>query len=79
MRHRATLFGLLGGFLVIAAFIKAYHLPVLVIGFMSVSSLCFQFLVRQWLQWPDCPSILGRSGGDAIFDFGTGFSLYSKV
>jgi len=44
MRHRAILFGLLGGFLVFAAFNKAYHLTALVVGLISVSS----FLLISW-------------------------------
>lgn len=45
LRHRAVLFGLLGGFLVLAAFRPALHLAALLIGLASVAS----FL---WLAWP---------------------------
>jgi hypothetical protein len=38
MRHRAVLFGLLGAFLVYAAFRPAFHLIALVAGFASVGS-----------------------------------------
>jgi len=45
MRHRAMLFGLLGIFLISAAFKPAYQLAALMAGFVSVVS----FL---WLAWP---------------------------
>lgn len=38
MRHRAVLFGLLGGFLVVAAFVPALQLSALILGLVSVSS-----------------------------------------
>ena len=44
MRHRAVLFGLLGAFLVFAAFRPQYQLIALIAGFVSVGS----FL---WLAW----------------------------
>lgn len=44
MRHRAVLFGLLGGFLMYAAFQPAYHTLAFVGGFVSVIS----FLVLAW-------------------------------
>lgn len=44
MRHRAVLFGLLGGFLVYAAFKPAFQLTALVGGFISVLS----FLYLAW-------------------------------
>ncbi len=37
MRHRALLFGLLGGFLVWASFRPLLHLPALIAGFASVA------------------------------------------
>ena len=39
MRHRAVLFGVLGAFLVVAAFVPAYQVPALVMG--SVSAAAF--------------------------------------
>ena len=45
MRHRAVLFGLLGGFLVCAAFKPAYRSLALVAGFASVLS----FLALGWM------------------------------
>jgi len=44
MQHRAVLFGLLGAFLLAAAFRPAWTLPALVGGFVSVIS----FLVLAW-------------------------------
>ena len=44
MRHRAVLFGLLGVFLLVAAFRPAYHAPALVAGVGSVVSFI-------WLAW----------------------------
>jgi len=44
MRHRAVLFGLLGAFLVLAAFKPALHSLALVAGFISVVS----FLYLAW-------------------------------
>lgn len=44
MRHRAVLFGLLGGFMVFAAFKPAYRTAAFIGGFISVLS----FL---WLAW----------------------------
>lgn len=44
MRHRAVLFGLLGLFLLVAAFKPAFQVPAFVAGFVSVLS----FL---WLAW----------------------------
>ena len=38
MRHRAVLFGILGGFLVLAAFKQAFQLAGLLAGFVSVIS-----------------------------------------
>lgn len=38
MRHRAVLFGLLGGALLITAWMPAYHRVALVLGFISVLS-----------------------------------------
>jgi len=45
MRHRAVLFGLLGGFFVLAAFVPSMQLSALVLGFMSVVS----FLLLAWM------------------------------
>lgn len=44
MRHRAVLFGLLGAFLIYAAFRPAYQLAALIGGFVSVLS----FLYLAW-------------------------------
>ncbi len=44
MRHRAILFGLLGVFLLVAAFKPAYQVPAFVAGFISVLSFF-------WLTW----------------------------
>ena len=44
LRHRAVLFGLLGGFLVIAAFFRHVHLAALIAGAVSVVS----FLLIAW-------------------------------
>lgn len=44
MRHRAVLFGLLGGFLICAAFKPSYQLTALIGGFISVLS----FLYLAW-------------------------------
>jgi hypothetical protein len=44
MRHRAVLFGILGGFLVFAAFTPTFQLAALVAGFISVIS----FLYLAW-------------------------------
>jgi hypothetical protein len=44
MRHRAVLFGLLGGFLVCAAFKPSFQLAALIGGFISVLS----FLYLAW-------------------------------
>lgn len=44
MRHRAVLFGILGGFLVFAAFKPTFQLAALVAGFISVVS----FLYLAW-------------------------------
>jgi hypothetical protein len=44
MRHRAVLFGLLGAFLLLAAFRPAYQLAALIAGFVSVVS----FLYLAW-------------------------------
>jgi hypothetical protein len=44
MRHRAVLFGLLGGFLVAAAFLPALQTAALIAGFVSVVS----FLALAW-------------------------------
>ena len=44
MRHRAVLFGLLGLFLLVAAFKPAYQVPAFVAGFISVLSFF-------WLTW----------------------------
>jgi len=44
MRHRAVLFGLLGGFLVVAAFVPALQTAALIAGFVSVVS----FLALAW-------------------------------
>lgn len=44
MRHRAVLFGLLGVFLLVAAFKPAYQVPAFVAGFISVLSFF-------WLTW----------------------------
>lgn len=44
MRHRAVLFGLLGGFLVYAAFRPPLRLAALIVGFISVVS----FLYLAW-------------------------------
>ena len=44
MRHRAVLFGILGGFLAVAAFIPAMQPAAFIAGFLSVVS----FL---WLAW----------------------------
>jgi hypothetical protein len=41
MRHLAVLFGLLGAFLVSAAFIPSLQLPALVAGFVSVVSFLY--------------------------------------
>jgi hypothetical protein len=41
MRHRAVLFGLLGAFLVTAAFLPSLQLPALIAGFASVVSFLF--------------------------------------
>ncbi len=41
MRHRAVLFGILGSFLVLAAFKPAYQLAGLVTGFVSVISFIY--------------------------------------
>jgi hypothetical protein len=41
MRHRAVLFGLLGGFLMLAAFKPAFQLAGLVAGFVSVVSFLY--------------------------------------
>jgi hypothetical protein len=41
MRHRAVLFGLLGAFLIAAAFIPSLQLAALVAGFVSVVSFLF--------------------------------------
>jgi hypothetical protein len=38
MRHRAALLGTLGGFMVVAAFIRAWRLPALLVGLVSASS-----------------------------------------
>lgn len=38
MRHRAVLFGLLGTFLIVAAFVPALHLSALILGTISVVS-----------------------------------------
>ncbi|MFA5685559.1 MAG: hypothetical protein WC995_13530 [Lysobacteraceae bacterium] len=46
MRHRAVLFGLLGGFLAGAAFVRAWQPLALVAGLVSVGS----FLLIAWLQ-----------------------------
>jgi len=46
LRHRAVLFGLLGGFLAIAAFVPACQVAALVAGFVSV--LSFLFLARAY-------------------------------
>jgi len=45
MRHRAILFGLLGAFLVIAAFVPALQLSALILG--SVSALSFLALASK--------------------------------
>jgi hypothetical protein len=45
MRHRAVLFGLLGVFLLLAAFKPAWHMPALVAAAVSVLS----FLALAWL------------------------------
>ena len=44
MRHRAVLFGLLGGFLLLAAFRPAFQPVALIAGFVSVAS----FLILAW-------------------------------
>lgn len=44
MRHRAVLFGLLGGFMIYAAFKPSFHLAALVGGSVSVAS----FLYLAW-------------------------------
>ena len=41
MRHRAVLFGLLGAFLIAAAFLPSLQLAALVAGFVSVVSFLF--------------------------------------
>jgi hypothetical protein len=45
MRHRAVLFGLLGGFFVLAAFVPSMQPSALVLGFISVVS----FLLLAWM------------------------------
>lgn len=44
MRHRAVLFGLLGGFFVVAAFVPSMQPSAFVLGFLSVIS----FLLLAW-------------------------------
>ncbi len=44
MRHRAVLFGILGGFLVFAAFRPSWQPPALIAGWVSVLS----FLILAW-------------------------------
>lgn len=44
MRHRAVLFGLVGAFLVVAAFVPSLQLPAFIGGFVSV-------LAFFWLAW----------------------------
>ena len=44
MRHRAVLLGIIGGFLIVAGFVRTLQLGALVVGFISVVS----FL---WLAW----------------------------
>jgi hypothetical protein len=44
MRHRAVLFGLLGGFFVVAAFVPSMQPIAFVLGFLSV----FSFLLLAW-------------------------------
>ena len=46
MRHRAVLFGLLGGGLIAAAFIPAWRVPMAVAGLLSMVS----FIVLAWLE-----------------------------
>ncbi len=41
MRHRAVLFGLLGGYLLVAAFVPAMQGPALAMGAISVASFLF--------------------------------------
>lgn len=36
MRHRALLFGLVGGFIIVAAFVPAWRTPAIVFGFVSM-------------------------------------------
>lgn len=48
MRHRALLFGLVGGMLVYAAFVPSYQLIAIVIGLVSVVG----FLVLAWQAGP---------------------------
>jgi hypothetical protein len=44
MRHRAVLFGLLGGFFIVAGFVPVLQLSAFIMGFISVAS----FLILTW-------------------------------
>lgn len=62
MRHRAVLFGLLGGFLVVAAFVPAYQVPALVIGAASAAA----FVVIAWTTSGANASITTIVRGDLV-------------
>ena len=65
MRHRAVLFGLLGAFLLYAAFQPALQIPAFIAGFVSVGS----FLVLGWSIGADSAGI-GRVVRADLFALG---------
>jgi hypothetical protein len=62
MRHRAVLFGLLGGFLAVAAFVPAYQVAALVMGAVSAAA----FVVIAWVTPSASSAITTIVRGDLV-------------
>ncbi len=79
MRHRAVLFGILGFFLLFAAFIPAYQTAALIAGWISVVA----FFALAWSIGNYNPSIQRIVNGDIIALVGlvaaTGAHVYIRV
>lgn len=75
MRHRAVLFGLLGGFLAVAAFVPGYQPPALVMG--AVSALAF--VVIAWTTRGANTTITTIVRGDLVALAALAFAAFARV
>jgi hypothetical protein len=62
MRHRAAVFGLIGAFLVVAAFVPTYQPPAIVMGIASAAI----FVVIAWTTVGGSPAIATIVRGDLV-------------